>query len=323
MKDPTIKYHFNDNDLISVEVNEEVFDLDDFDGLEVTIPSKLLSNVLTKDLREDVSINVCENITEEMTIISNIPYYLRKDGENNLFIKFDDTGTRKYWDGDVGFKLYMETKKSIIEERQSELKDVKLEFYEDQGDWISLQFSTKIETELLGTAIQQAEQLIQEIEGATDIALGNPFKKREDTKNEADFTIGLVIPLLRKLGFINVKYNHGKREYGKDVVFAKVTKFDDIEYWGVQVKFGDVSGGANSEINTIISQAEDAFKMPFYEVYSRKKQRISKLVILISGKFTENAVEKICEGIERYSLRNNLVFIDGDKLDTLLEKIRR
>ena len=155
------------------------------------------------------------------------------------------------------------------------------------------------------------------------MALGSPFKKRENAKNEADFTIGVVIPLLRKLGFINVKYNHGKREYGRDIVFARKTEFDDTEYWGSQVKFGNVSGGANSEINMIISQAEDSFKMPFYDVYSRTKQKISKLAIIISGKFKENAVEKICEGIERHSLKNNLIFIDGDKIDILIERIRK
>ena len=198
-----------------------------------------------------------------------------------------------------------------------------MDFYEDQGDWINLQFSTEIEAEVLDTAVQQAEQLIQEIEGTTDLALGSPFKKIEDAKNEADFTIGLVIPLIRKLGFINVKYNHGRREYGKDIVFARRTEFADIEYWGAQVKYGDISGGANAEINTIIAQAEDSFRMPFYDVYSRTKQRISRLAIIVSGKYKENAVEKICEGIERHSLKNNMIFIDGDKIGSLIEQIRK
>ena len=321
MRQPTIKYNKTEDYFDTVEIDGEIFEFEEDE--RITIPSKVLSNVLTNDLRDDIFIDVCDQIMEGVISISSIPYSLKRIGDNKLLIEFDDLGTRKYWDGDVGFKLYMETKKSIIEERNKELNDVSVDFYEDQGDYIDLRFSAEIFSENLGIAIQQAEQLIQEIEGATDLALGSPFKKRENAKNEADFTIGVVIPLLRKLGFINVKYNHGKREYGRDIVFARKTEFDDTEYWGSQVKFGNVSGGANSEINMIISQAEDSFKMPFYDVYSRTKQRISKLAIIISGKFKENAVEKICEGIERHSLKNNLIFIDGDKIDTLIERIRK
>lgn len=62
---------------------------------------------------------------------------------------------------------------------------------------------------------------------------------------------------------------------------------------------------------------------PFsHDIYTRQQQRISKLVIFVSGKFTENAIEKICARIESHSLRNNLVFIDGDKIEILAEKFR-
>jgi len=41
---------------------------------------------------------------------------------------------------------------------------------------------------------------------------------------------------------------------------------------------------------------------------------VLKLAIIVSGKFKKNTVEKICEGIERHSLKNNLIFID-DSVD--------
>lgn len=62
--------------------------------------------------------------------------------------------------------------------------------------------------------------------------------------------------------------------------------------------------------------------MPFYDIYTRQQQRICKLVIIASGKFTENAIEKICGKIESHSLRNNLVFLDADKIETLAERFR-
>lgn len=63
--------------------------------------------------------------------------------------------------------------------------------------------------------------------------------------------------------------------------------------------------------------------MPFYDVYSRNKVRISKVIIAISGKFTLNAVEKIIEGIQEYPLKNNLIFLDGEKIESLMSKYSR
>ncbi len=318
IKTKEMRYIESDDSLEAIEIDGQTFDFEE-ENL-VTIPHKVLENIKTNDLRDDIEINVCEQIIDNVIHISSSPFSLKKIGDNMVRVSVDETGTRKYWDGEVGFKLYMETKKSIVQDRQKEVKDISFDEYEDEGNWITLQYHFDLNIDTLGTAIKHAEQIIQEIEGATDLTLGSPFKKIENTHNEADFTISIFIPLLRKLGFSNVKYNHGKREYGKDVVFARKTEFDDLEYWGAQAKYGDISGGASSDINNIISQAEDAFKMPFYDVYSRTKQRISKLVIVTSGKFTENAVEKICEGIERHSLKNNMIFIDGDKIETLIEK---
>ena len=101
-----------------------------------------------------------------------------------------------------------------------------------------------------------------------------------------------------------------------------MTEFQDVEYWGAQIKFGDISGAAEGDVNELIAQADDAFKMPFYDLYTKQKQRVSKLAIVISGKFTENAIEKICEKIESHATRNNVVFIDGVKLSTLAERFR-
>lgn len=141
--------------------------------------------------------------------------------------------------------------------------------------------------------------------------------------SEKEFTLRTVLPILRKLGFQNVKYNHGKTEFGRDVTFSRVTEFQDVEFWAAQAKYGDVAGGANAEIDYLLAQIDDAFRIPFYNLYTKQRQRIAKLVIIISGKFTENAIEKICEKIESSAVRNNIVFVDGEKLATLAERFRK
>ncbi|MGA7409154.1 MAG: hypothetical protein WBW33_01645 [Bryobacteraceae bacterium] len=161
-----------------------------------------------------------------------------------------------------------------------------------------------------------------EIEGAAEMRLGVQLWAPSNAQDEQEFTLRTVLPILRKLGFQNVRYNHGRREFGRDVLFARLTEFQDIEFWGAQVKFGDVSGSVSSDLNELIGQVDDAFKMPFYDLYTKQQQRISKLAVVVSGKFTQNAIEKICGKIESNAVRNNLVFIDGEKLTTLAERFR-
>jgi hypothetical protein len=257
-----------------------------------------------------------------MIVIDQVPFSIRKKDNNTIQVEFEDSGTRKYWDGTIGFKPYMEAKKAIVAERSKEIGDVELVHYEDDGAYIHLSYSAEIESDKLKLAIKLAEQIISEIEGAAEMSLGVELWAPNFAENEKEFTLQNVLPILRKIGFQNVKYNHGKREYGKDVLFARVTEFHELEYWGAQVKFGNISGAADGEIDQIIGQVEDAFKMPFYDLYTKQKQRISKLAIIVSGKFTENAIEKICEKIESHVLRNNLTFIDGDKIQTLAEEFK-
>ena len=39
---------------------------------------------------------------------------------------------------------------------------------------------------------------------------------RDVLEDEKRFTLEVILPLLRNMEFIDIKYNHGVREYGKD-----------------------------------------------------------------------------------------------------------
>lgn len=288
----------------------------------LAVPKAVVNKVLLKDLDTRVWLEPAESVSDDLITLSTVPYRLRAIDAKNAEVVFDETLRRKFWDGPVGLSRYMEAKKAVISDRQKEIGDVALSDYSDDGDYVFLGYTAEFEGDALGDIIEQAEQLATEINGATDIALGSPFKSASDCTNEKEYTIGVIIPLLRRLGFANVKYNHGKREYGKDITFARLTEFDEYERWGAQIKQGDVGGGVNSEVDELVGQAEDAFKMPYYDVYSREKARISKMLIIISGRFTENAVEKIIDKIESHALRNNIVFLDGEKIEVLAERFR-
>jgi len=309
-----------DGEILSITIDGEGLDSEGDDRW--VLPKYLLKGLRVADLPEGAIFQVCDRIEESVIILDSIPIYIRRTNTCDVEVEFEDMGRRKYWDGQIGFKPYMEAKKAVIEERSAELDDIKLTSYDDDGDYIHLTYSANLNADSCATIVELAEQIIGEIEGATEMRLGAQAWKLDIGTDEKQFTLQVVLPILRKLGFSNVRYNHGKREYGKDIVFARRTEFDELEHWGVQIKYGDISGGAGSEIDKIISQADDAFKMPFYDIYTRQQQRISKLAVVISGKFTENAIEKVCEKIESHAMRNNLVFLDGEKLLTLAETFR-
>lgn len=81
--------------------------------------------------------------------------------------------------------------------------------------------------------------------------------------------------------------------------------------------------GAQGEINELIQQAKDSFSMPYYDVYSRNKVSVSKVIIAISGEFTQNAVGKIIEGVTGTLLKNNLIFLDNEKIEGLISKYNK
>jgi hypothetical protein len=292
------------------------------DGIVWFVPKACLKEAATASLPGDIQIECCEHIDEGMIFLDTIPFLLRRVSGDKVSVEFQEMSRRKYWDSDVGLRKYMETKRDIVAERAREIADIQLVSYEDDGDYVFLTYSAEISGDKLGQVIDQADQLIAEIDGATDLEIGVPVPDVQAVGDEREFAMSVVIPLLRKLGFSNVRYNHGPKEFGRDILFSRLNEFGDIDFWGAQVKHGDVAGGAASDMDTIVGQADDAFKMQFFDVYTRKRQHISKLLIAISGKFTANAIEKICEKIESAAIRNNLVFLDGDRIASLAERLR-
>lgn len=222
---------------------------------------------------------------------------------------------RKYWNHKFGALQYIDVMKKAIEIRKESDKDVEFIEIEDDGAHIFFRYNIFLFEDMsIDRALQRFQEIVQEIEGHTERFLEGEELSSEILGNETKFTVEVLLPLFRNMGFIDVRYNHGKREFGKDVTFSEVDKFSVRRNYGVQVKAGDVSGEAGSDIDKIIAQIEDAFSMPYINTTSREKRYISDLIIAISGRFTENAKDKVVEKINR----RNLYFLDIDKIQELL-----
>lgn len=222
---------------------------------------------------------------------------------------------RKYWDHKFGAFQYVKAMTKAIEIRKESEKDVEFTEIEDDGAHIFLRFDLFLSEDLpINEAFRKFKQIAEEIEGHTERILEGEEVSSEILNDEKKFCLELLLPLFRNMGFADIKYNHGKREFGKDVTFSEIDIFGVRRNYGVQVKAGDLSGEAGAEIDKIIAQIDDAFKIAYINTTSREKRYISDLIVAISGRFTDNAKDKIVEKVDR----RNLYFMDIDKIQELL-----
>ena len=134
--------------------------------------------------------------------------------------------------------------------------------------------------------------------------------------NEKDFTLQYVIPALEKLGFMNVRYEHGVSEYGKDVIYQYMDNFKFHRYGAVQVKVGNISGRADGLLSTIIEQIRLAFDMPYRDMSSQSEVFISQVVVICSGTYTNNAKEIISR---RLKGSGNVICLDGQDIVRMIK----
>lgn len=310
------------DDILEVFVSEEQLHSDD--GESWFLPKHLARKVSVSELPLSVPFEICLHHDGEFVQVDSVPYSITRLNDNKVRIDFHEYTPKlmSYAGETLNLESEILARHTAILERSKQVGDVSLDNFCADEDDVSLEYSTSFEAESLETLLEFVDELLLEIEGTVEFTYESPMEPISEAENEKLFTLKTVIPLLRKLGFQNVRYNHGTREFGRDVIFSRYTEFGEFEYWAVQTKFGDVSGNASSIINTIIGQIDDAFKMPFHDIYSRQQQRISRLLIVISGKFSNNAIEKICESISISAVRNNTLFIDGEKIESLSERFR-
>jgi len=193
-----IKYDCDvvDGSVISIIIDDLEFEAHSNDEeppfYEVFITKFSLRDFPTKELRDDVIIKVCDSFEsspeyDDIPVINGTDFTFRKSDADKIMISFEDSGRRKFWDGEIGFKLYMEAKKKAIEERTKEVGDITLDSYDDDGDYIFLNFSCEFQTDNLSKAVSFCEQLLSQIETATDFTLSNKLKKMVEAKGEMEF----------------------------------------------------------------------------------------------------------------------------------------
>lgn len=184
---------------------------------------------------------------------------------------------------------------------------------------LSLTYSFREEKISIKTVFEnKITTVLAQLQSIVDLQINDYKWNPKYEKNEKMFSLELLHPLFLKMGFEKVIYNHGTKEFGKDFVLSKLNEFGIEDYYGVQVKAGNVSGKVNSQIDELIGQCYDAFSVPWKNI-KRNEFYISKIIIAISGVFSENAKIKIQNKLTDI-MNANIIFLDKDLITSLNRK---
>ncbi len=304
-----------ENELISILLGEKELDVLDYDEEYIRVQCSIedLIDVQIDDMPENLVLYIHDS--EGFGTYLFYELEITKDS-GKVSIEFICHQPNKYWNGRWGLATYLEAIK-----KQIDFEDwIKIGRIELDDDWkeLSLIFQYNLPNKI-DVCIADASNKINDLIKKSEISLGGFTWKNEYEKDEMLFCKEILTPLLRRMNFLEVRFNHGIKEYGKDYTFSELTTFGDLRHYGLQAKAGNLSGGVNSQVDEIIGQIEDAFSMPYYEIGSKDQRYISTFIVAISGRFTDNAKDKIVNKIKK-GLIGSVYFFDKEKIFELIEK---
>ena len=284
------------------------------------VQSHLLTGFRLSDIPNDVLLVPIKGIESDVIYI-DLPAQISRYEDGQAAVRMEFTARRKYWDEEVGLAKYVAALRKALEMRAASMRDVEDITLDDDGDYVFLYWELILTDDLEAQdALSRIGEAYDELTGHTEQILYGFRPSPEDVRDEPTYTKRVIVPLLISMGFQDIHYSHGQTEFGKDVTFSRLDEFGILKHYGAQVKFGDMSGEAGSEIDELIGQIEDAFAMPYVSLYGKDKRYISVLYVIASGKFTSNAQEKIINKVSQPAVRSNVIFLDGEKVTELVER---
>lgn len=204
---------------------------------------------------------------------------------------------------------------------QSRIKDDDHFVAVDMGDDdnINLHVRTAVAPENLlrdsiASAVAELNETIREVQA---VVSGTTWKS-EYEDDQGLFCTGALAPLLKRMGFRTVRYTDGVRENGKDFTFSELGPFGDVRHYGLLARVADLSGDDDATIKEISREVTAAFSTPYSEGAEPNPRYISGFVIAISGRFTENAQERIIQNIPK-ELIGSVIFLDRERILDCIE----
>lgn len=234
---------------------------------------------------------------------------------NKLFVEIQKLGDYDGYYKDWSMRKYMQTMYEIC----NNMDDVWVSNYEYAEDdpafrafFVSFLFDID-EFKYYEEVYKYCHVFCEQLDTLAERKLSGCYWGENFETDEMAFCKMYLTPFFRKMGFEQVIFNHGNKEFGKDYILTTKNIFGKTEYYGVQAKAGNMSGAATSNINEITNQINMGFNIP-YKLVDGKEIYITKMIIAISGIFTDNAKMVIQSSVEKYKFANT-IFLSKKELE--------
>lgn len=235
--------------------------------------------------------------------------------DDRLFVEVQKLGDYDGFYEDWSMKKYMQTLYEICES-VDEVWVSNYEYVEDdptgRAFFIAFLFDIN-EFPYYEEVYKYCHDFCKQLDILVERKLKGCYWDKKFEEDEMEFCRLYLTPFFKKIGFEQVIFNHGNKEFGKDYILVTKDIFGRIEYYGVQAKAGNMSGTATSNINEIANQINMGFNVP-YKLVSGEEVYISKMIIAISGNFTDNAQTIIQNFVDRYKFTNT-IFLSKKELE--------
>ncbi|WP_422930267.1 hypothetical protein [Singulisphaera sp. PoT] len=131
--------------------------------------------------------------------------------DGGIALDFDCQTPNKYWEGRYGLASMINS----INKQAVHFDNLSVEGFEIEDDWKGITIRRLVSFgDPVSQAIKLAASDLMRLMKAAEIALGGLEWKTAYESDEELFCQEVLLPLLRRMGFLLVRYTHGRREYG-------------------------------------------------------------------------------------------------------------
>ncbi|BDP43338.1 hypothetical protein DAETH_33070 (plasmid) [Deinococcus aetherius] len=140
---------------------------------------------------------------------------------------------------------------------------------------------------------------------------------------EAPFRKDVAVPLLRRVpGVEHVTDVHGRNESGADIIYFERDALHFPTCVGVQLKVGHIDLSTSRKGTTfaeVKNQLDLISRATFHLTAPAGKHKISKFIVMTTGRISERAREELAKLAHEYKL--NINFLDGERVIELVDKL--
>lgn len=135
--------------------------------------------------------------------------------------------------------------------------------------------------------------------------------------DEASFRTGVLVPLLRAMGYRDVEHYHGRDELGKDIVAWKREADGSRENFAVVAKVGAISASASGDAGTVATQVRQALGSTYTDPTTGDERRAHRVVVATTGTIRDASRRAVLSQLDPATLRA-VRFWNGDKVRELV-----